>query len=92
MQTVFNCDECDGEGWIEVYPPHGISAYTGAGDPDYEYVACPECAAPYSLFTQLGGCSWNRNRQLAGFATEEQAQAFKAQFPGWQTFLLAEKE
>lgn len=38
------CEECDGEGWIEIYPPHGANAYDGAGNVVYQWIPCPVCS------------------------------------------------
>lgn len=34
------CPLCDGEGEIEIYPPHSTSTYYPTGDPIVEIVAC----------------------------------------------------
>jgi hypothetical protein len=67
-----------------IYPAWWRWTVTVGPQPDEE----PEID-PIELWVQLGGFAWNRARKLAGFATEEACQAFKARFPEWTTFTLA---
>lgn len=39
---ISNCEWCE-DGYIEVYPPDSVNAYTGCGDPIYEMYECPFC-------------------------------------------------
>lgn len=51
-EIVGNCNRCD-DGYIEVYPPHSVDAYTGCGDPVYETYECPICFKARQIIARI---------------------------------------